>query len=85
MTQFAIDVEMPAGWKHDHRLYELLSDALAEADCCWLQGACAVGFLLACVIEGNEDVDYRTAVAGKICQMVMAVARTGEMDGGRMQ
>ena len=85
MTQFAIDVELPADWKSDHRLYELLSDALAEADCCWLQGVCAVGFLLACVIEGNEDEGYRTAVAAKVCQMIMSVARTGEVPGGRLQ
>jgi hypothetical protein len=85
MTGIGIDLELPADWKSDHRLYELLSDALAEADCCWLQGACAIGFLLACVVETHDDEDYRTVVAGKICEMVMAVARTGQMPGETMQ
>ena len=79
------DLEFPAGWKSDNRLHELLGEAIAEAGCGWLQTACGVGFTLGYGISGHEDVAFRVAVARKICELVMTMARTGEMPGGRLQ
>jgi hypothetical protein len=36
-----VELELPEDWRSDSRLYELLSDAITEAECGWLQ--CASG------------------------------------------
>jgi hypothetical protein len=79
------ELELPEGWRSDTRLFELLEDAIIEAECGWLQCSSGLGFALACMIQKNERVDYRTAIAGKICEMVMTVAMTGKVPGGRLQ
>ncbi len=80
-----VELELPEDWRSDSRLYELLSDAITEAECGWLQCASGLGFALACVIQKNPEVEYRTAIAAKICVMVMSVATTGHIGKETMQ
>jgi hypothetical protein len=79
------ELEYPAEWNRGSAFHERLGEVIMTADCGWLQTVSAVGFLLGCTIASHEDEGYRTAVAAKICELVMGMARTGEVPGGMLQ
>jgi hypothetical protein len=79
------EADLPEDWGDARPLHDALGDAMAEADCGWLLKASEAGFLLGCVIAAHEDVRYRMAIAGKLCELVMGMARTGTVPEGMLQ
>jgi len=79
------DTLYPPDWDHNSDLHARLAQVLLNSDVSWLQAVTTMGFGVAAMLCGHEDVGVRVTVAEKMAEMIVAAARRGYLEGERVQ